>query len=158
MSANNRLVIWKYSGGRYKGYDIDVEIEPITEEVLSTHCPVFTTPSESNAIRLAEAYITNNMVEYGYSFVNINLLDDAKLDWRPKELKNPYLIKDLDGGLYNKYPEFNVFEEAIVATIDAIKSSTEYFNSEHLQANVRNDMGYLTVPVSGTIVFIPDEE
>ncbi|MCJ7634856.1 hypothetical protein MUP77_21015 [Candidatus Bathyarchaeota archaeon] len=29
-----------------------------------------------------------------------------------EKVENPYFLKDIDGGYYNKYPEFEIFEDA----------------------------------------------
>lgn len=62
--------------------------------------------------------------------------------WRPEGWNNPYYKKDTDGGFYNQYPKFNVFEAGADAIMEALfklakESPTGTFtiDSEIIQIN-----------------------
>lgn len=38
-----------------------------------------------------------------------------------EKVENPYYLKDFDGGYYNKYPDFAIFEEARQAILKALE-------------------------------------
>ena len=47
------------------------------------------------------------------------------MSWRPNDWENPYFLKDVDGGHYNKYPEFEVYEAGADAMLKAIWALAE---------------------------------
>lgn len=61
MSANNILIIEEGKDGQFRGYDLDVDAGKVG---LPT--PVFRALSLTSAIKKAELYCNDNIVEYNY--------------------------------------------------------------------------------------------
>jgi len=80
MSANNVLIIVLRPDGLYRGYDRcadDEDCDFIGPKVYSDECgvgieqPKFEVSTLIDAVRAAEKYVSHNVVEYGYRFLNL---------------------------------------------------------------------------------------
>ena len=79
--------------------------------------------------------------------------------WRPDNWKNPYFLKDLDGGYYNQYPEFAIYEAGADAILQALKERPETMfiigaragaDPSLLKFGIENKRGWL--------VFVPEDK
>jgi len=73
MSANNYISIRQGDDGIYRGYDISIEGEYEENELPVS---IFEVDSIKKAVIAAQEYMSENIVEYGYQFVD--LLSDVK--------------------------------------------------------------------------------
>ena len=76
--------------------------------------------------------------------------------WRAENWKNPYYLEDSEGGFYNQYPEFAVYEAGADAMLEALKQKRNIFvNCKNPKAktflwNINGENGW--------VIHIPDEE
>ncbi len=73
MSANNFLALYKDKDGQFKGYDIAIEGEIETNPFfyLTKYEPDLVADTIEGIIKKAEEYMSREIVEYGYRFVNL---------------------------------------------------------------------------------------
>jgi len=73
MSANNFLAIWKDEDNNFRGYDVSIEgeIEVNPFFYIKKYRPDFVANTIEEAIKKAEEYMSKEIVEYGYRFVNL---------------------------------------------------------------------------------------